>query len=599
MYDYAQVHVKYTIPPAIVLTIVLAPLFTRRDIFKICFLLVVAVAYTIPWDSYLITTGVWTYPSDVIVGPTVFDIPAEELFFFIIQTYITACLQILLSKSVVTATYLHNEADGQDPVGRSLKKRKRVGQVILSLCSILPLFMRGGHATGTYMKLILVWAGPVLFMLWTFAYQLLLTFSWSKTWLPIMLPTLYLWVIDTLALRRGTWCIESGTKLGIQVWPHLDIEEAVFFLMTNTLVVCGSIAYDNAAAVLDAFPSTFAVVPGIPSPALLLKGIFLSTSKYDIARIRGLQNALEVLARKSRSFYLASGVFAGRLRIDLILLYAFCRVADDLIDDAPSAEEADSWVKHFSNFLDTAYSPKYDRARFEQALAPFPAKAQSILVLLPTDKLPPQPLYSLLDGFRMDQRFFRKGPNQDPPIQTFADLERYASCVAATIGELCLSLVYQHDPDHLTDETTKQKCVAAGGEMGRALQYINIVRDVTTDAQSGRCYIPNEWFNKSSASSPVKHNEEVARHRKRILDIAFAIYAENRDAIEELPRYARDGIRVAVESYMEIGRVMRDRMQEGKPLDFTGGGKKGRASVPKWTRIWVGWRTMAGWRGSA
>ncbi|KAL2426130.1 Bifunctional lycopene cyclase/phytoene synthase [Exophiala dermatitidis] len=599
MYDYAKVHLIYTIPPAIALTTVLAPLFTRRDVFKICFLLTVAVTYTIPWDSYLIRTGVWTYPPEVILGPKLFDIPAEELFFFVIQTYITTCLQILLSKSVVTATYLHNENDLQDPLGRRLRQWKRAGQVTLGLCWVTPLLLGRGHVTGTYMKLILVWAVPVLLMLWTFAYQLLLTLPRSKTWLPIMLPTLYLWVIDTLALRRGTWCIESETKLGIQLWPHLDLEEAVFFLVTNTLIVWGLTAYDNAVAVLDAFPTFFPSVPGTPSPVLLLKGLFLSTSKYDTRRIQGLQNSLTILARKSRSFYLASGVFPGRLRIDLILLYAFCRVADDLIDDAPSAEEASNWVGRFSHFLDTAYSTKSDREAFEQALVPFPVEAQSVLRLLPTDKLPSQPLYSLLDGFRMDQRFFTKGSKEDPPVQTFADLERYASCVAATIGELCLSLVYQHDPDRPTDEDTKRRCVAAGSDMGRALQYVNIVRDVDTDALSGRCYIPNEWFDKSSASSPEVRDKEVAHYRKRILDIAFSIYGTNRDAIEELPQYARGGIRVAVESYMEIGRMLRERLEEGKPLDFAGGGKKGRASVPKLRRIWVGWRTMAGWRGSA
>ncbi|EXJ92521.1 hypothetical protein A1O3_01073 [Capronia epimyces CBS 606.96] len=597
MYDYAQVHVLYTIPPAIALTIVLGPLFTRRDIFKLGFLLAVAVTYTIPWDSYLIRTGVWTYPSDVILGPKLFDIPAEELFFFVIQTYITTCLQILSNKSVVTATFLRNEEDRRDAVGRSLKNWKCAGQIIFGLCSVLPIVAHGGQSTGTYMKLILGWSAPVLLVLWTFAYQLLVALPWTKTWLPVFIPTLYLWVIDTLALRRGTWCIESDTKLGIQVWPHLDIEEAVFFLVTNTLVVWGSFAYDNAVAVLDAFPDLFPSVAGTPSPASLLQALFLPTSEYDTARIQSLQNALAVLARKSRSFYLASGVFTGRLRIDLILLYAFCRIADDLIDDAPSSEEGDMWVQHFSNFLDSVYSTEHDPERFEQALAPFPAKAQSILVSLPTSKLPPEPLYSLLDGFRIDQQFLRGGPQQGLPIQTFSNLERYASCVAATIGELCLSLVYQHNPDRLTDEAVQQKCLAAGGQMGRALQYVNIVRDVATDAQGGRCYIPNEWFSNPSATSPDMHNQEVAHHRKLILDIAFDTYAKNRDAIEDLPRYAQGGVRVAVESYMEIGRILRERMQQGKPLDFTGGGKKGRASVPRSRRIWVGWKTMAGWRG--
>jgi 15-cis-phytoene synthase/lycopene beta-cyclase len=405
-----------------------------------------------------------------------------------------------------------------------------------------------------------------------------------------------LWIVDTLALRRGTWSIELGTKLGIHVWPHLEIEEAVFFLLTNTLVVWGSTAYDNAVAVLDAFPQYFPVVPGTPSVPLLLRGLFLRTIRYDMARLQGMQNALDVLARKSRSFYLASGVFAGRLRVDLILLYGFCRVADDLIDDAPSAAEADTWVKNFSEFLDAAYAEKKDDGRFRKALEKFPAKAQSILVLLPVDKLPSKPLYSLLDGFRIDQKFFNQGPNGNPPIQSFDDLEEYASCVAATIGELCLSLVYYHDPDKKSSTKTKEECITAGARMGRALQYINIVRDVKTDATSGRCYIPNEWFTITGPSSEGRE-KETPHLRKRILDLAFSMYAENRDAIEELPPYARSGIRVAVESYMEIGRVMRDRMQNGKPLDFAGGGKKGRASVPKSRRIWVGWRTMVGWRG--
>ncbi len=435
-------------------------------------------------------------------------------------------------------------------------------------------------------------------MLWTFAYQLLLTLPSTKTWLAIALPTLYLWIVDTIALRKGTWSIESATSLGLHLWAHLEVEEAVFFLFTNTLVVWGAVAFDNAIAILDAFPQHFGSVPEIPSPALLLKALFLPTSMYDSERLRGLHNALMVLSRKSRSFYLASGVFSGRLRIDLILLYAFCRVADDLIDDAPSAEEADMWVVHFSQFLDSVFSPARDDHQIEQALAPFPTRARSILVLLPYDKLPSEPLYSLLDGFRMDQGFLNADLDRKPPIETSADLEQYASCVAATIGELCLSLVYQHDPDQGVDAMTKRKCLAAGAQMGRALQYVNIVRDVKTDAEVGRCYIPHEWLNEPSRSS-LERSEDLSCHRKTILDTAFALYEENRAAIEELPRYARGGIRVAVESYMEIGRVMRERMRKGQPLDFAGGGKKGRPSVSRIRRLWVGWRTMAGWRGSA
>lgn len=56
------------------------------------------------------------------------------------------------------------------------------------------------------------------------AYQFILGLPLSNTYVPIILPTVYLWLVDTLALKRGTWVIETGTKLGIHLWPHLEIE---------------------------------------------------------------------------------------------------------------------------------------------------------------------------------------------------------------------------------------------------------------------------------------------------------------------------------------------------------------------------------------
>ena len=56
------------------------------------------------------------------------------------------------------------------------------------------------------------------------AYQLIMELPLSNTLVPVALPTLYLWIVDTLALRRGTWVIESGTKLGWHLWDGLEIE---------------------------------------------------------------------------------------------------------------------------------------------------------------------------------------------------------------------------------------------------------------------------------------------------------------------------------------------------------------------------------------
>lgn len=121
-------HAKYTIPPAILLSIIYAPLCTKLDLYKIAFLITVAVSATIPWDSYLIRTGVWSYPPNVIVGPTLFSIPLEEVFFFVIQTFNTTLLYLILNKPILHPVYLVKEEKGD-----KWKFVKLAGQLVLAL----------------------------------------------------------------------------------------------------------------------------------------------------------------------------------------------------------------------------------------------------------------------------------------------------------------------------------------------------------------------------------------------------------------------------------------------------------------------------------
>lgn len=409
----------------------------------------------------------------------------------------------------------------------------------------------------------------------------------SNTLVPIAIPTLYLWVVDTLALKRGTWVIESGTKLGWHLWDGLEIEEAVFFLVTNVLIVFGLIAFDNAFAILQTFPSLFRTVPGLPSPLLLVRALLVPSSAYDDDRIRGLQQALARLRAKSRSFYLASGVFQGRLRIDLVLLYSFCRVADDLVDEVQSVEDAERWIIKLNEYLDICYGrhrtvkPQYVNDFISST---FPPSAQTTLELLPTSYLSPEPLYDLLKGFETDLNF---SSMENPfPIKDEETLEIYGLRVAGTVAEACLELVFHHTRS-LVPESQRNRIVHAGGRMGVALQYINIARDVSVDAANRRVYFPATWLKEEALvhediiKDPASHKAEVLR--QRLLDKAFTIYDEAKKAIEELPSEARGPMRVAVESYVEIGRVLRE---PGYRL------KAGRATVPKLRRLKVAWNAL-------
>lgn len=167
----------------------------------------------------MIRTNIWSYPSNVVIGPKLFDIPLEEVFFFVIQTYNTTLLYLLLSKPTFHPLYLRYEA-------KSSKWRyyKLIGQLALALSFKRGINLLGKGGEGTYLGLILVWAIPFLLLLWSLAYQFVIGLPLSNTLVPIALPTLYLWAVDTLALQRGTWVIETGTKLGIHLWTGLEIE---------------------------------------------------------------------------------------------------------------------------------------------------------------------------------------------------------------------------------------------------------------------------------------------------------------------------------------------------------------------------------------
>lgn len=422
----------------------------------------------------------------------------------------------------------------------------------------------------------------------TLAYQFLLGLPWTNTVLPVLLPTVYLWIVDTIALRRGTWVIENGTKFGIHLWPGLEIEEAFFFLATNMLIVFGMAAFDNALAVLYTFCPPGWVAPHFPSAILLMKALLKPISQYDDETIIGLQEAVSRLRRKSRSFYLASGAFQGKLRIDLIILYSFCRVADDLVDDTESVEEARMWIDKMKEYLDMNYSAEVERESIRNFVEKnFPVQARSALLMLPASILSKQPLYDLLKGFEMDLEFAAAAENGSFPIETETDLDLYGARVAGTVAELCLDLVFADCP-HQTSLEDRHRALRAGAAMGIALQYVNISRDISLDAEMNRVYIPSQWLlDEGLTPEEVIKNPYGSRIdslRKRLLERAFKMYEDSKVAIDKLPFQAKGPMRVAVESYMEIGRVL----GEGK---FSS--KRGRATVPLLRRIMVAWRALS------
>jgi 15-cis-phytoene synthase / lycopene beta-cyclase len=625
-------HVKYTIPPAILLTLALRPLCTKLDAYRITLLISVslvfvsylarreltpfqiAVVSTIPWDSHLIRTSIWTYSPKSVLGPTFFSIPIEEVFFFVIQTYITSLIYLLVNRPIVHAAYIRLECDRSHPLSPETEtwrfyRTSVQSAIVLTIGIAAAALFNGGSAT--YISLILTWALPFLLLLFSLSYQLLFTLPLSATLLPVAVPTLYLWLVDTVSLRSGTWTINPGTKTGLFLWPHLELEEAIFFLLTNCLVVFGQLAFDNALAVLElGDPQRSREARGVvPSPARLARALLISPSGYDELRIQGLKEGVNRLQNKSRSFYLASSAFQGPLRVDMVLLYSFCRVADDLVDEAADGEEGRDMVKKLQKFLDLSYNNESSRKRVRDFVrANFPAEDQSALLLLPTNSLSKETLMDLVRGLEMDLQFPAFSPtngrlknhstgSRPPtkwPIKTFQDLETYGSLVAGTVGTSVLDLTFAHCTTTLPEET-KQRLRTAASQMGTALQLINVIRDVRVDAKLGRVYLPSSLLLDAGLTPEDvladPGSDKLREVRMKSLKHAFDIYNRNKGRLDDVPPEARNGFRVAVESYVEIGRCLWER---GCVEGDLGSAKGGRASVPLGRRVWVAWWALKG-----
>ena len=226
--------------------------------------------------------------------------------------------------------------------------------------------------------------------------------------------------------------------------------------------------------------------------------------------------------------------------------YSVYRVADDLVDEAKTPEEARQWISKLSKYLDAQYGEKPESR--SQALQDFPPEARLALDSLPADLLSRRPFDDLLKGFETDARFLASAF----PIADQAALETYAARVAGTVAESCIELCFHHGASSALSTVQKAKILAAGRTMGKALQLVNIARDIRVDATSlRRVYIPGTWLQDVGLTPhdvlADPDRTEVGALRQRLLDRAFALYDEARPQIERLPANARGPMRVAVD----------------------------------------------------
>lgn len=171
------------------------------------------------------------------------------------------------------------------------------------------------------------------------------------------------------------------------------------------------------------------------------------------------------LTRKSGSNFYYSFLFLPREKREAIYaLYAFCRSADDAVDSPGGAPGEQRRVL-------AEWRAELGRVYTGTPVQPIAVELARAVRAFPIQR---QHLEAILDGVEMDLDRRRYG--------TFEELHEYCFRVAAAVGLACIEVF------GYTDHRAREYAV----NLGVALQLTNILRDLRTDAERGRIYLPQE-----------------------------------------------------------------------------------------------------------
>ncbi|MEM9530209.1 MAG: phytoene/squalene synthase family protein [Pseudomonadota bacterium] len=255
---------------------------------------------------------------------------------------------------------------------------------------------------------------------------------------------------------------------------------------------------------------------------------WINTLRYS-ADIRACRKQLR---HGSQSFYAASMLLPLHVRLSASALYAFCREADDAIDQFDGADPS------------PAIEALYARLKCVYAGHPQPIAADRGLTHVVRDFSIPAALpEALIEGFEwdVDQRRYAD----------LSELYGYAARVAGTVGVMMAMLM----------GARSESALARACDLGVAMQLTNICRDVGEDARNGRVYLPLDLLAgagidvEAFLARPV-FSEALGSVVQQVLDAAEELYQRASHGIDELPWDCRPGIDAARRIYAEIGRVI-------------------------------------------
>ena len=232
----------------------------------------------------------------------------------------------------------------------------------------------------------------------------------------------------------------------------------------------------------------------------------------------------------SRSFYLSSLLLPKRVRLASWALYAFCRRADDAVDEGSGESLLLRRVEGLRARLD----------QVERGDAGDDSIDRSYGLIAARHGIPRALPEALLAGMEMDARGTR--------YATMEELYLYCFRVASTVGLMMARVMGWSRPD----------AILRAADLGLAMQLTNIARDVGEDARRGRVYLPDELLSacgidRQAVLSATEATGPIREATKRLLLRADDHYRAADRGVPLLPKDCRLAIAASRRIYSAIG----------------------------------------------
>ena len=272
-----------------------------------------------------------------------------------------------------------------------------------------------------------------------------------------------------------------------------------------------------------------------------------------------LEAVVAIVRAAGTSFYRGMAILPPDRRYAMYAIYAFCRIVDDIADDAGPFEAKAPLLDAWRTRIVRLYAGEADDP-----------VTRVLLRGIAAFQLGREDFLAVIDGMAMDARSVIVAPD-------LATLDLYCDRVAAAVGRLSVRA--------FGDASETARLVAH--HLGRALQLTNILCDVHEDAGRGRLYLPREWLEEQGVPCAA----EAAFGHPRLADVcrrvAAMAHAHFRDAAAAMSRCDRQAMRPARLMGATYAAVLARLERRGwDRLDVP-------APVPKWRKLLISARVMA------